>query len=278
MFRLRGTVFTLIAASLALFLLIPAASAQEKPATIGDAFVDEELSYDIGFWFFEDVARGRLALKSEGEGRYIATLTAYTTGVVRTLTRQRKDVYISRLRLSEDGSRFVTESFEKAVEMGGKTRRSRHVVDHKAGTVEWRSWGGGKDEKTGSARIPEGVHADDPIAAFYNFRFGVYGEISEGKEYRIATFPKEEKFPEITIRMATAGDLKRRRPGVEAGLLADAKIDKELFGSRDGELEILFTRGMLPVQAVAKGVLLFGDVRGRLREVSAGKGVLTKAE
>lgn len=241
-------------------------------SSIGEVFAGEELAYDIGFWFFTGVAESRLVLKEDGPGRYVATLSARTHGVLDAFLKHRRDRYIATLRVSPDGKRFLTESFEKEVSIDGKgTRRSIHKVDYDARTVSSRSWGAGKPEKITLDPIPEGVYMDDPLAAFYNFRFGVYGGIEEGRDYRIMTFPKEDRIPEIKIRIAHEKELRRRaRSSVEADILADAKIDKDLFGSKTGDIEILFTKDMLPVQAIARGIILFGDVKGHLREVVAG--------
>ena len=247
-------------------------------ASIGDVFANEKLAYDIGFWFFHGVAESTLVLKEDGPRRYVATFSARTNGVLDTFLKHRRDRYIARLRLSEDGKRFLTESFEKEVEIDGKgIRRSVHRVDYAARTVTSRSWGGGKPEKNSVENIPSGMYTDDPLAAFYNFRFGVYGSIVEGKHYKIMTLPKEDRIPEIAIRIVSEKELRKRGRKVEnADLLADARIDKDLFGSKSGDIEIFFTRDMLPVQAIAKGIILFGDVKGKLREVVPG-GALKKA-
>lgn len=258
----------------------PPAAAGERPyaSSIGDAFVNEELAYDIGFWFFHAVAESTLVLKEDGPGRYVATFSARTNGVLDTFLKHRRDRYIARLRLSEDGKRFLTESFEKEVEIDGKgIRRSVHRVDYASRTVSSRSWGGGKPEKSSVEKIQPGMYTDDPLAAFYNFRFGVYGSIAEGKRYKIMTLPKDDRIPEISIRIVSEKELRKRgKKGVKADLLADARIDKELFGSKSGDIEIFFTRDMLPVQAIAKGIILFGDVKGKLREVVPG-GAVKKA-
>jgi hypothetical protein len=244
-------------------------------SSIGDAFVNEELAYDIGFWFFQGVAESRLVLKEDGPGRYVATFSARTNGVLDSILKHRRDRYIARLRLSEDGKRFLTDSFEKEVEIEGKgIRRSVHKVDYAARTVSSRSWGGGKPEKNSVEKIPAGMYTDDPLGAFYNFRFGVYGGIAEGKRYKIMTLPKEDRIPEIAIRVVSEKELRKRgKKGTKADLLADAKIDKELFGSSNGDIEIFFTKDMLPVQAIAKGIILFGDVKGKLREAVPGGAV-----
>ncbi|MBI2399675.1 MAG: DUF3108 domain-containing protein [Deltaproteobacteria bacterium] len=236
-------------------------------ASIGDVFANEKLAYDIGFWFFHGVAESTLVLKEDGPGRYVATFSARTNGVLDTFLKHRRDRYVARLRLSEDGKRFLTESFEKEVEVDGKgIRRSIHKVDYAAGTVTSRSWGGGRPEKNSVEKIPAGMYTDDPLAAFYNFRFGVYGDIAEGKHYKITTFPKEGRIPEISIRIVSEKELRKRGKKGAANVLADARIDKELFGSKNGDIEIFFTKDMMPLQATAKGIILFGDVKGKLRE------------
>lgn len=266
----RVVAFFLILSFGAAFAPEPQAGEAARPS-IGEVFAGEELKYDISFWFFSRVAESRLSIREDGPGKYIATLSARTNGLLDTILRHRRDKYIAKLRISDDGKRFLTDTFEKEVEIQGKgIRRSVHTVDYKARTVTWKSWGAGGPDRSGVEKIPEGMFTDDPIAAFYNFRFGVYGDITEGKDYKIITFPKEDKLPEISIRIAHERELKERHSGSVADLLADARIDKELFGSKNGDIEILFTREMLPVQATAKGVTFFGDVKGRLSEVVAG--------
>ena len=98
----------------------------------------------------------------------------------------------------------------------------------------------------------------------------------KGKGYKIMTLPKEDRIPEISIRMASEKEFRKRGRKGDADFLADARIDKDLFGSTSGDIEIFFTRDMLPVQAIAKGIILFGDVKGKLREVVPG-GALKKA-
>ncbi len=278
-FRL-GLVLLLMASTTA--PLHAEAAADEKKAdekTIAETFAGEELVYEIGFWIFGDIAEGRLRIDKGEGGAYTATLTAHTNGFVGALLRHRKDRYVATLRMTDDGRRFITESFAKEVEIEGKDRKTAlHTVDYAKGTVSWTYWNGGEKAKEGSVEIPDGMFVDDPIAAFYNFRFGAYGKIEEGRVYNIASFPKDGRFPEISIRIVPEREIRKKRKRRASDYLADARIDKDLFGSKNGEIEIDFTNGMLPVQAVAKGVLLFGDVKGKLREVNLSAAAGPKAE
>ncbi len=272
--------------ALILILLVPvsimssrsAAHAAEKTGAlkkgapgIADAFAGEMLDYVIGFWFFDNVAEAKLRLAKGDKGEYIARLEAYTTGVIKGIA-DRHDVYVARLRVVDNGRRFLTQTFEKSVTMRGKTRRSLTVVDYKKRVVRWRSWGGGKEEKTGVSNIPPGIYCDDPLAAFYNLRAGVYGPMQEGAEFRMFAFPKGDRVPEIKVRVATMAELQekarknkyssRSSPFYSPQFLAQATMGPELFASEG--VDLFFNSSFIPVEAVARDVVLFGDVRGRL--------------
>lgn len=239
----------------------------KEGSTIGEAFANEELNYNIGFWFFDDVAEGKLTIKRGEGGEYIATLAAHTTGFVHKLVKRRKDLYVAHLKEIDGGKRFITISFEKDVDNGGKIRKSINTFDYARNVVKWKKWGNDGKEESGEIPLPKGIWCDDPIAAFYNFRYGVYGPIREGKEYKIYTIPKEDRVPEIYLRITDRKEKEKRFKGEKAEYLALAKIDKELFGSKSGEIEILFSDDMVPTQAVAKDIMAFGDVKGKLTEI-----------
>lgn len=247
---------------------------QKDASNIAEAFLDEELVYRIGFWIFENAAEGKVAIKKGENGGYIATLNAQTLGVIDKYIKSRKDSYVEHLGLAEGGKRFVTKKFEKHMDLGSKKRYSVTVIDYNKRVMTWKRTETGKEDQEGSLPIPPDVYADGPLTAFYNFRYGVYGSIKEGKEYKILTFPKEDRIPEISLKIVKKEEMEKRvRSGPDrrgAEYLADVRIDKELFSSESGEVEILFTDDLVPVVAVAKDILLFGDVKGRLTRIGIG--------
>jgi len=240
---------------------IPAAPA------IADAFAGESLVYKVGFWFFDEVGEGSISFRKEEDGTYTGTLEAHTTGTVKRLILNRTDRYVSHMVLSADGSRFVTQSFDEFVTMRGKTRKKETVFDRANNRMTWTKWDKDGAATTGEEAYPPEVVPSDPIAAFYNFRFGAYGPVRRGGEYVLHSMPKKGKVPNITIKIATSEEADKRsgKYPVSMEYLADARIDKELFGSSTGDIELYFTGGMTPVFVVAKDLIFFGDVRGTLR-------------
>jgi len=241
-----------------------ASGAGSKP--VPESFVGEELEYKISFWLFDNVATGKVRLDHDQNGGYVATLTAYTTGFVDRMLRHRADTYTSYMALSPDGTRLVTVRFEKTIETSGKLKRSLTLFDYKKREMTWRSSETGKDDRIGTETIPEGVWPVDPLAGFYNFRSGVYGPVERGREYNIPTFPKDGKARDIYMRINTKKVATERFNGrsFDNDYLADVKIDKELFGSQSGKVEIIFSPDLIPSFAVAKDIFFFGDVSGTL--------------
>lgn len=236
---------------------------------IGEAFEGEELVYDIGFWWFKKAATGSISLRKDGDG-YIATLTAETLGIIGLITRYRKDTYLAHMEEVEDGRRFRTWLFEKTVTIGDKVAKGYTWLDYENRVMRWKSWKTGREEKEGEEAIPPGLIYDDPLSAFYNFRFGAYGPVEEKMEYHITTFPKKG-VSTIYARVASSDEKALRlNPDMEGiDYLVDVVIDKELFGQQSGNIEVLFSKELIPIGGTVKDIIFFGDVEGRLVEISS---------
>ena len=266
----------LIACFIGILLCKPAACADTKfpsspkgKAAIGEYFDGEEFTYNIGFLWFKKAAIGKIGIYKQEKGLYKITLQAETMGFIGFITKYRKDIYHAYAEEMDGGRRFRTKRFEKIVIIGDRTRHGFTDVDYNKRTYHWKSWGGGKDDKEAEESIPPGILYDDPLTGFYNFRFGVYGPIKEGKEYHVPTFPVKDV---STIYVKIAGEkekAKRLNPGpADIGYIADIVVDKEFFGSQTGNVEVHFTKETIPITAVAKDLILFGDVRGTLVEMT----------
>jgi hypothetical protein len=111
-----------------------------------------------------------------------------------------------------------------------------------------------------------GVLYDDPVTAFYNLRFGVYGKVEPGREFILRTIPRKGH-EIIRIQVATKEEAEKARAAekVKTGkdFLIRILLDREMWGRKKGELEIWFNRDLLPISGVVKDIPLFGNIRGR---------------
>ena len=236
--------------------------------TIGEFFKGEELHYEIGFWLLKKVAIGKISFREmEEKGRYIATLQGETLGVLGWVARYRVDTYRSIMEEIDGGRRLRSISFEEDVKVGNKVRRRSHFFDYQK-----RKWIEVRQRKDGTKarreeEIPSGMVYDDFIAASYNFRYGVYGDIERGRKYTVATFPKKGP-SSYEVIVASKGEEEKRKKSEK---LKDGKeyfvklfLDPEVTHSKEGLIEGWLSKGLYPVEGTIKDVILFGDVTGRL--------------
>jgi len=242
--------------------------------TIADAFLGEALTYQIGFWAFDNVAVGKISLKRGADGDYVATLSANTTGGFLTwLLSGRHDIYVEHLRLSDDGKRFISKTFEKNVVTANKKKESVITIDYAKGIMTSRNLEDGQETTNNVIPLQKGILYDGPLAAFYNLRFGAYGPFQMGREFNIYTFPKKDNnhVPVIHVRLAGQKETDKKLSGnFLHEYFAEVKLDKDLFGSKAGDVEIVFSNDRVPEEAVAKDIVFFGDVRGKLTAMGTG--------
>ena len=232
--------------------------------SISDAFEGEELIYDMGFWIFKKIARGEFRLTKEPDGTFKAVLDASSKAL---LFRSTRSTYTAYMKVSTDGQRFITLRFEKYSKKKGTVKKIVKELDHERGILTITKWKNDKLKSTEEIEIPENEIYDDPLAAFYNLRFGAYGPIKEGGKYLITTFPEKGKEVRIRARITGKKELKKgvRKRKNNAKMLMRAKLDKELFDSSSGDIDIYFDDKMVAIDVVAKDILLFGDIYARLK-------------
>jgi hypothetical protein len=240
----------------------------KKGDSIGEFFKGEELEYEIGVWIFKRVALGKLTfVETERKGRYMATLQAETLGILGWVARYRVDTYRSTMEEIDGGRRFRALSFEEDVKIGGTLRRRTHLFDYQK--RKWIRIRQKKDrtmERT-EEEIPLGMVYDDFLAASYNFRYGVYGDIERGRKYVVPTFPKKGPTSyEVRIVSKEEEEGKRRSEKIKEGKEFFVKLflDPEITHSKEGLIEGWLSKEIYPVEGVIRDVILFGDVKGTL--------------
>jgi hypothetical protein len=253
---------------LLLFLFWQGSSAGEGTAEpIGERFQGEVLRYDFGFWIFSRVGEGVATFRSLGNGMYEAFHEGRTLGFVGWITRHRRDVYRSTMGTIQDGTRLIPYRFEEDVMIGQKVRKRITVYDYAARKISIETQEEGQINRE-EAEIPFGMIYDDPMTAFYNFRFGVYGKVEPGKEFFIHTVPQNESRKTIRLTVASKEEEERRRAAETEkegkDLFIKVHLDKDLVGSLHGQVEVWFSQDIIPMAGVAKDVFFYGDIIGRL--------------
>ncbi len=236
-------------------------------------FAGETLTYDIDFLFFEKAATAKVRFYGY-KGKYFATLSAETKGVVGFFTNYRKHYYKSSFDIIDQGRRVRTNKFERDVINGKEKERTVHFMDYTSRTHFWFLFSGGELKERSRDPIPEKVIYDDILAFFYNFRNGVYGDLKKGETYKIDTVP-EKSMKNITTYISTEKEEEQFRINEKRDknneLLLKVLIPKDVFKTETGELVFWTSNHYIPLETTIKDYLFLGDLHGRLTSGIPGK-------
>ena len=243
----------------------PVAAAAASTAGV----VVEDLKYRVDFWLWEDAARGRLTLKSVGEGRYQAELSGEAQGLLGLLSGGRRDSY--QTEMIYDRGKLLPVVYREESRRRGKHHLKEYRFDYSKKRLElWQL-----KERQGSLVLK--WHTDlkdqvyDPLSAFYNSRLGLLGPLKDGETYQIAGIP----YPAPETIEVSMGKQTQEGRQVMVALVNAAFEDKK------GLVFILFNGEGAPVQAWTR-VLGFGKIVGQLlpegKSMKAGlPGILPKS-
>ncbi len=236
-------------------------------------FAGETLTYDIDFLFFEKAAIAKVNFY-EYKGKYFATLSAETKGVVGFFTSYRKHFYKASFDIVDQGRRVRTHKFERDVIIGNEKERTVHFMDYISRTHFWFLFSGGELKDRSRDPIPEGVIFDDILASFYNLRNGIYGDLKKGGTYKIDTVP-EKSMNNIITYISTEKEQEQFRINENRTkndeMLMKITVPKDIFKTETGELIFWTSNHYIPLETTLKDYLLLGDLHGKLASGIPGK-------
>lgn len=247
-------------------LALEKAAGEIQDDAIAKRFTREVIKYEVGFWVFFPVGSGEADFRSLGDGRYMVFHEGKAQGLVGWITRHRREVYRSTMGTSNNGRRLIPLRFEEYSIVGEWFRKKTTVYDYAARKVLIEVEKDGKASRE-EMEIPFGTLYDDPVTAFYNFRFGVYGKVEPGKEFIMPTLPRKGH-EIIQMKVASKEETESQR-GAESqkegkDLLVRIVLDREMWGRKKSEVEIWFNKELVPISGVVKGIRFFGDIKGQL--------------
>ncbi|MEZ4598999.1 MAG: DUF3108 domain-containing protein [Syntrophotaleaceae bacterium] len=242
----------------------------ESPTTIARVPVpmEENLSYDISFLWFDRLAEANLSFTAGPKpGLWQSELEAKTLGVAAWLTRDRIQRYGSVMDFDPQGrlrSLRYDADIIKTKEGRRHSRLKSYLFDHQKGRILQQVTRNGKTKPPESMTMPKEI-PNDILTAFYNFRRGVYGELKAGGHYRIPTLGKGER-SDIFVDIYEDDQRPAGRGFPKGGLLAKVRLDPEVFDTGQGVLYIWFDNQRRPALVLVEDVVGLGNVRCILRE------------
>ncbi|MFQ5444767.1 MAG: DUF3108 domain-containing protein, partial [Nitrospinales bacterium] len=228
-------------------------------------FVGETLYFDISFLWFDQAAVASMSF-FERDGQFHSLLTAETKGFIGALTSYRKHVYKATFDIVDNGNRVRTTEFERLVTIGDIQEKTLHHMDYNTRVHSWIAYRNDEVIELEKQDIPEGIILDDILAAFYNMRNSVYGDLKKGHTYQIYTLP-EKGHDRIFVEILN--EAKEEQYRIEAGrekadeFLIDVIVPKEIFKTKEGKLRFWTSKHYLPLSTTVKDYFMFGDLHAQ---------------
>jgi len=241
---------------------------QERKKQIGERFGGEEVQYEAGFWIFPAVGRGTAHFYDLGSSQFLLKHEGQAQGLSGWLTRHRREIHRAWMGTIEQGSRLIPLRLEEESVVGDSVREKTTLYDYSARKIFMETIRDGERSRK-EVEIPPGVYYDNPLTAYYNFRYGVYGKVAPGGEFIIRTVPRKgpSHFRVVVASEKEAGRLREEDPEKKGkDLLVRILLDQEFLGSPKGEIEVWFDRELNPVSAMVRKVRFLGDIHGRITQ------------
>ncbi len=244
--------------------------AQERKRQIGERFGGEEVQYEAGFWVFPAVGGGVAHFYNLDSDRFLVIHEGQAQGLAGWLTRNRKEIHRAWMGAVEQGSRLIPLRLEEESVIGDWVRRKVTRYDYSARKVFMETTKDGEVSRE-TVEIPPGVYYDNPMTAYYNFRYGVYGKAAPGREFTIRTVPRKGQgvFRVAVAPEKEAARLREEDPEKKGkDLLVRIHLEQEFLGSPKGEIEVWFDRELNPVSGMVRQVRFIGDIKGRITQLA----------
>jgi len=230
-------------------------------------FLGEILHYDISFLWFENAAEASVGFYQDKDGNYYSLLEAETKGFVGFFTSYRKHVYRATFEVLDGGTRVRSKKFERKVIIGNQVESTQNTLDYSTRVQFWYRYDNNVLVETGQREIPGNVVFDDILAAFYNFRNGVYGKVARGENFTIYTIPDKGQ-NEFRVSVLDGNEEKKVQTlagkPVEDNYILDVKIPPEVFKTKNGELQFWASKNLIPTETLVEDYILLGDLYAKL--------------
>jgi len=243
---------------------VPVTSSGQDVQTRIGSLLDSKYEYDLGFLWLDQVAVATFKLqKSTKPGLYIASLSAKTVGIAAKLTGNRKQQYVSMMKMMPDGSfRSVRHTSQK--EKGGVNRTKVYVYDYDKREVLQQYFKKNKLVSEKILKIEGESFPSDILTTYFNLAAGVYGPMEVGAHYEVPTFSKKG-VGNIYIDFISSSERPKKSFFADDLLICQVQVDQDVFDTKNGIIYIGYDAKMNPARGIVTNIIGMGDVRGVMK-------------
>jgi len=220
-----------------------------------------DATYSVSYGVFGELGISEAHLETDGN-TYSIEVSAKTTGIVKRLSLNRQEHYLSRGHVV-DGM-LISDSLEVRRSHGNKASIKRYIIDHKKKRVtkSYIKKRAGKVYQNDS-KVLDFYSKDDLLTLYFNLSKII--DLKNAGTYAVSAVGAEKQHGKVSIMVPDAkhrADYEQTLGKGEFDYLT-AIVYQKLFQSNRGELMIAIGKDGIAEKAVLKDLILYGDLTAK---------------
>ncbi len=227
-------------------------------------------TYKVSFGIFGSIGKAKAVFWSDHK-RYKISIVAKATGLAKVLSGGRVESYESKGKVIR--GILVPDSYKGITKTHSQTREKLYLFDHKNKRVKMIKIKTKEGKTTKSQEYLKYYANNDILSLFFNIKYYLsdFKFTGEKKLYAVGANKKDGR---VDIIVPTGEKLESLKwdLGEKKGYFMKVFINQKIFASKRGELLLDLNDKGICTKAVLKDVILFGDIRGKLKNLKVDKG------
>ena len=217
-----------------------------------------DATYSVSYGMFGQLGISEAHLETKDD-TYLIEVSARTTGIVKKLSRNRQEKYISRGHIV-DGM-LVSDSLRVIRSYGDKYAEKIYTIDHQNRKVTKSSIAKRKGKVYRNETKVLGFYAQDDLLTLY-FNLSKRMDLSKAGTYELSAVGAEKQNGKVKVVIPEANRLAAYQETLGKGdfWYLTAIVYQKIFESNKGELMIAIGKDGIAQKAVLKDLVLYGDL------------------
>ncbi len=218
----------------------------------------KDATYRVCYGIFGQLGLSQAHLETHGD-TYLIKVDAKTTGLVKKLSRNRQEAYLSRGHIVN--GMLVSDTFDVQRSYAHKVTINRYLIDHKRKRVTKRVI----KKKEGKilsdeTKILDFYSMDDLLTLYFNLP--KRQDFSTPGTYTLTAVGAEKQDGRVKIVVPNSHETKRYEHTLGRGdfQYLTAIVYQKIFESNKGELMLAIGKDGITQKAVLKDLILYGDL------------------
>jgi hypothetical protein len=217
-----------------------------------------DAAYSVSYGMFGELGISEAHLETKGD-TYVIEVNARTTGIVKHLSKNRQESYVSRGHIVN--GMLVSDTLEVVRSYGDKKSTKTYRIDHKNRKVT-RTYIKKKAGKIfrNESRVLDFYSRDDLLTLYFNLSDRI--DLDKPRSYELTAVGAEKQNGKVKIIVPDKKDRKHYEKSLGEGdfQYLTAIVYQKIFESNKGELMIAIGKDGIAEKAVLKDLILYGDL------------------